>query len=121
MAQKGCISKLTDGRLRCKHDGCNGVMNLIAVTHHGGIYEYECSTTVGKPKHKPHHTEKWHSQHQLDGDYALNKLLYGAEFLSGGSYTQLNQRADLLQMSRMPKDTYAKEVKKLAEITEKVT
>jgi hypothetical protein len=122
LAQRGCISQLTDGRLRCKSDGCEGVMSLISVTHHGsvGIYEYECSTTIGKPKSKCHHTEKWHSQHPLDGDYALNKLLYAAEFLTGGSHTQMNQRADLLQMSHMPNDTYCKEIKKLAAICEKV-
>ena len=117
--QKGCLEQLTDGKLCCEVPGCEGRMKLLSVDHRHtvGIYHYCCSATLNKSVNQ-RHTKKWHSQYTYDEDYACNRLAVSAEFLSGGSWTQLNQRHDLLGLARFPESYYEDEKKRVAAICE---
>lgn len=121
MMQKGCFVKLVDGKLSCDHPECTGKLKLLSNEHNHtvGIYHFVCTETMNARLDKNRHTKTWKSQHLFDGNYFCNRLAVSAEFMSGGSWTQMNQRHDLLGMPRIPESFYEDEKNRVAAICEK--
>jgi len=95
-------------------------MKLLSVDHRmsAGIYNFICTETMNHKNHKMRHVEKWHSQTLCDGDYTVNRAMVVAEFVSGGSRGQLNQRLELQNMEPVNKHFYEAEKVKVAEACE---
>ena len=81
---------------------CNCALRVIDTTHNKscGIFTVAC-TKVPTNQDKEPHVSTFRTQCITDGDFALNRLAVTAEFVTGGSLTQLHQREDLYDARAM--------------------
>ena len=94
---------------------------MVDVTHSQtvGIFTVTCEHTVNKPV-KEQHTETIKTQFWTDGDYALNKVAVVAEFSTGGSKSQLNERRGLMKMAHCPDNYYEQQKRATAVMAEQL-
>ena len=98
---------------------CNCALRVIDTTHNKscGIFTIACTKVPTKQDKEPH-VSTFRTQCITDGDFALNRLAVTAEFVTGGSLTQLHQREDLLKLARTAERFWWAQTKRIAEAAE---
>ena len=79
---------------------CGSKLRVVDTTHPQtvGIFTMICEHTMNKPIAELHGST-FKTQFWSDGDFALNVSAVTAEFVTGGSETQMNERRRLLKMA----------------------
>ena len=94
---------------------CNCALRVIDTTHDKscGIFTVACTKVPSKSDPEPH-TSTFKTQFWCDNDYTLNRLAVTAEFVTGGSLTQLHQKEDLLKLAKTADCYYWEQTKRVA-------
>lgn len=100
---------------------CGSKLRVVDKTHSQtvGIFTMTCEHTMNKPIAEQHGST-FKTQFWSDGDYALNVSAVTAEFVTGGSETQMNERRSLLKMAKVPSSFYEDRKRRAAEMAEQL-